>query len=271
MKRHAILAALSITATLFFTTSALNAATPKRILLIQNNTASVQSDIVLVNALNSTGVTADGTAVPGLGYQVTAIQHGEELDTYTTETDLIFVSESVTSITPKNHMDDAVPMVVTENAFVPDDASRPNAMFFCDTNNSGQTLQALTLTNNTHPITEIFPLGPLTTHTAAADLSTTSVNEPLGAGITSLANTGVATLHVLLLIDQGGTGLLNPPAGAHYVTMPAKRAYIGVQNLQNATANGIYLLQRTVQWAIGDPVNAGGVPAAGVSQWSQWQ
>jgi len=247
------------------------AATPKRVIFVQNSgaAASQASDPLIINALGATGVTVGATNIPSLGDEVVAVQHGAEQDTYTpAEADLIFISESVTSGTPKNHMDDAVPMVVTENAFVHGDSSKPNAMYFATAAPSGITLLALSIIDTNHPITELFNFGNLTTWQDTPNVTCNFVESPLGSGISGLVQADATNRYSLLVIDQGGTGLLNPPADSYYQTMPARRAYLGMQRFENATVEGFYLMQRTVQWAIGDTVNAGGVPPSGILDWN---
>jgi hypothetical protein len=59
--------------------------------------------------------------------------------------------------------------------------------------------------------------------------------------------------------EQGATGFI--PGGVGNDPAPARRVCLGydARSMQSPTIDGIILLQRTIQWAMGDPVTAGAV------------
>jgi hypothetical protein len=91
---------------------------------------------------------------------------------------------------------------------------------------------------------------------------------PMAPGVVPLAydEPGASALgspdYPCLAIAEAGAQLLPGGQGA-YNPAPARRVVLGYQgvSMDDPTSNGIYLLQRCVQWAMGDPVTAGGVSA----------
>ncbi len=244
-------------------------AAPKRVIIITDGTNSLYDQNVK-NALGSAGVTVvGGTLVPGLGYTVTDVTQGTDPDNYTTaDCDLIYISQSVASATPKVHPDDPVPLIMTEQALYNDDVAARSEMFFSDNNAAVNEIHAMQITNNTHPITQIFPVGNLEIHQDSALVEQLgTMTGALGPAVVPLAVNPNNNAQVCLAVVEAGVTGLRPLAPAGYEPTPARRVCLGYHQdffNQNLTANGVYLLQRVVQWAIGDPVTAGG---SGVSDW----
>lgn len=218
----------------------------------------------IIAALGAAGITVDGTAIPGLGYTIVEYQHGAEPDPGTWPApapDLIFISQTVGSGNVKNHTTETIPIVNTEAA-LHDDGGTPCDMYFSDGQGGRTGETEFVITDNSHPITAIFPVGiPLTMFRAGQNGVMTG---DLAAGVTSLAVNGDdASEDSLAIADVGATPFRSGiAAGAD--PAPARRVCLGFHSgsMEDPTVAGIYLLQRTVQWAIGDPV-AAGVPVGG--------
>lgn len=218
-------------------------------------------DAGLKNAIGTTGVLVGAVTVPGLGYSIVEVDEGAaggEVDEYTsTDGDLIFVSQTCSAGTVLRHGDDPLPLIMCVQGDF-DDSGQQGDMWFSQ-ESSGRRGTIYNITDNTHPITSIFPLGPMTMW-VFQDVNQMGVMEPpLGSGVTALAENSAAPGEVCLaVIDQGVTGLMaGAPAG--FEPTPARRVCLGFQqqSMTTPTVEAVYLLQRAVQWAIGDPVIAG--------------
>ncbi len=275
MKRTRIgMAAVVCVAALFI--GAMQQAQAKKIIFIYG-TANA-SDTNLQNCLNSTGITVGATTIPGLGHTVTAVTHGTEQDTYTAaDADLIYISQSVTSTLVKSHMDDPVALVDSEQTLsTTSGTAKPCYMFFGAAEGTLATPPEMKITNNTHDITKIFPLGILafSTNTGGGHWWITGP----ASGVTVLAEDAATPGSAVLGVMETGTPASgfykngvdtanSLPAGA--TPTPARRAILGIQNNNNfnpPTVNGVYLFQRTIQWALGDAVTAGG--GSSVKDWN---
>jgi hypothetical protein len=211
--------------------------------------------------LGTAGTTIGGTNIPGLNYQVIEYQQGLEPNPITAAiADLIIVSETIDSGTPLYHTDDPVPIVMTEQALYDNDAPPRSEMYFSEGagNTATDTVFDFNITNNTHPITAIFPLGNMRVFNAG---QLGNMVPPIASAVTVLAyNPATPANPCLAVAEAGATGFL--PGGTGNNPAPARRVCIGYHEnaMSDPTVNGVYLMQRTVQWAIGDPVTAGGAP-----------
>jgi len=232
----------------------------KTIIFIRNsgNAQYLTHDVTMIKALGTTGVVVGTVTVPGLSYTIMEVQQGADADTYTAaDGDLIFVSQTVGSNSTKQHSDDPLPLIMSEQANFDDSGGTDvDDMWFSDT--SGGVVDNVFNITTSHPITRIFPLGPLQAWTLITG-NQMGVGQSLGTGVTALANrVSVPTDYCLMVMDQGASGL-RPGAPAGFEPTPGRRVCLGFQQngMSVPTVEGIYLLQRTVQWAIGDQVNAG--------------
>jgi hypothetical protein len=199
--------------------------------------------------------------VPGLGYNIVVFDDDDYTqDTFTSaDGDLILILESVGSGSLNDtHADDPLPIVSTEAA-ITDNRTGRCSFYFTDID--GSTLVddvGVTITDNTHPITSIFPTGQLAMWTVPAGLD--SIPGNIAPGVQVLGNDGDATPEVCFAVADAGTNLPGAPAGIS--PTPAKRAFLSVRraSYENPTRDGVFLFQRMIQWAIGDPVVAGDTP-----------
>ena len=214
------------------------------------------------NALGSAGITADGVDIPGLGYEILPYAAGSEPVPASAVGDLIFISQSVSSGNVLYHTDETVPVICTESGLYADDAPPRSEMFFSE--GEGERTAApftnlFRITNNSHPITSIFQLGDLETWHLTGNTRIGWMVPPMAPGVTTLAVDTVDPNNPVLAIADAGADLL-PGGQGTYDPAPARRIVLGYQGLSmdDPTSNGIFLLQRCVQWAMGDPVTAGG-------------
>lgn len=226
----------------------------------------------IIALMDSTGLVIGATTVPGLGYTVIRreLDDPDDPDLATIEpgTDLAFFSQTVSSGDTNPHMGEAVPQMTTEQAIGRERTTR-NGFFFstgAGTSTDGET-HNLVITNNSHPITSIFSLGAF----ASSGPRIGEIRGTLATGITVLAQSSRdAAFGSLAIIDTGqGPLIAGGPTG--YDPAPARRVWCGMGVNDDGFAAPLvdeaFLLQRCVQWAIGDPVTAGGV--AGIEDWRQ--
>lgn len=237
---------------------------PKTIVYIRAGTSAYDTNVT--DALGANGITVDGVDIPGLGYQIDNYAAGSEPQPASAAGDLIFISQSVSSGNVLYHTDETIPIVCTESGLYDDDAPPRSEMFFSE--RSGESppyINLMRITNNTHPITSIFPLGDLEVwHPTNGDERQGWMNPPMAPGVVSLAYTTLnptPTSPSLAIADVGAQ--LLPGGQGAYTPAPSRRVVLGYQgnSMNDPTSNGIYLLQRCVQWAMGDPVTAGGATA----------
>lgn len=229
----------------------------------QSNAANLQYDGNVIAALGSAGLTVDGVDIPGLGYYIDEYEHGAEPLPASAVGDGIFISQSVSSGNVLYHTDETIPIVCTESGLYAAGAPPRSQMFFSESageRNTAPYTNLFRITNNTHPITAIFPLGDLEVWHLTGDTRLGWMIPPMASGVTPLAYDTVDPTNPCLAVADAGADLL-PGGQGNYNPAPARRVVLGYQGLSmnDPTSNGIYLLQRCVQWAMGDPVTAGGV------------
>ena len=261
--RNGLATLLVLAATLL----AQSATAQKRIIFIENSANQQASDSVVKALLGATGATIGGVAIPGLGYNVILVQQLADAVRYTTaDGDMIWVSQSIGSANVKQHTADPIPILTDESALLDTTANAHDPMVRCEmrfgTTGDGTVANAglWNVVNITHPITSIFPLGNTRMfNTGTAPLS--GYFQGAAAGVTVLCtNPTDATQNFLGIADTGATPL-GPGGPAGSDPCPARRVCLGLSEDtgQNLTPSGAYLLQRAVQWTIGDPVTAGQV------------
>jgi hypothetical protein len=246
-------------------------------------TAAAEYDDNVVGMIGSQGLDIDGTFVNGLGYAVERIEAAgtEEQDDYTADdTVLIFQSQTATSGDFASHTFDPVPMLNTEQALNANDPQPRSEMYFAETEGATAegTVFEIEVIDVTHPITSHLaapglvrvhnhPVGELGQH-----------GQPWATGAQALATLpGDATNAVLMVAEAGATPMDLPDTPPEYDPVPARRASLGFHedSMASPTVEGAVILQRTVQWCIGDAVTAGsGAPDAPTnltaSQLSDW-
>jgi len=242
--------------------------TLKRVIFIRNSGAGdyATHDRNIIRAI-SDGLTAQGQPIPGLGYAVIEVQGGADLATYTpADGDLIFMSQTPNRADAREHGNDPLPIIHTEQGNFDDHDGNLSDMFFCDNSDSRDTPDAFQITTS-HPITRIFPMGNL--QICAND----SGNQAqIGVMVDGLATSAVLALAVnptaptetcLAVAEAGATGFrAGGPAG--YDPAPARRVCLGYHQytMTTPTVQAVYLLQRVFQWAMGENVTAGTPPPA---------
>jgi hypothetical protein len=220
----------------------------------------------IMNALSG-GVTAEGTPITGLGYQIIQVDLETQTDVadYTsTDGDLIFISNSVNSGDPGYHLDDSLPLINTEAALMNNSDDPPRCEMLFGSGEGSPNGTEFNIVVTTHPITSIFTAGNLAIGIGDGELG--YAGGTLATNVTFLAEVpGNAGQKVLGVAEANSAGLVAPGGGipAGVEPLPARRAILGYHAaaFTTPTVNGVYLLQRTVQWAIGDPVTAGGPTA----------
>jgi hypothetical protein len=230
-------------------------------------------DVNTLALIGPAGLQIGATRVPGLSYATLILNAADAAEARTfTQADgqLIFISQTITSADAHYHTADPLPIVNTESAIMDNDLTNGNdgslrsEMYFSEgsgTTGAGTTFD-MNLINVTHDITKLFTAGNLRVSNAiapnGAQIGRMTTPFAVGPGITFLAQNPLdATEWSLAVAEQGATGFLTPGAGAS--PAPARRANLGLceNTMSSPTVNGAYLMQRTIQWAIGDAVNAG--------------
>jgi len=239
--------------------SAQPAMAQKTIAYIRNDGAGdyATHDKNIIDVLGTTGTVVNGTAIPGLGYTIVEYQHGTEPDpgTWPTNPDLIFISQTVSSGTPHNHTTESIPLINTEAA-LNDDGGTACDMYFSDGQAGRDNAFNFTVVDNSHPITQVFPQGiPIAMITGGQQGVMTGT---LADAITPLTVRSDNTGEVSLAVADTGAAGFRPGIAAGADPAPARRVCLGLHigTMVNPTVPGTILLQRTVQWAIGDPVTA---------------
>lgn len=225
-----------------------------------------------VMALLTDGLQVGNTFVGGLGYKILALNAtaaAEGRNFTAADGDLIFISQTVGSGDVFNHRPDPLPMINTEQALNATDAAGQatrNEMGF-GTGEGAYDITATTqffgINNVDHPITAIFPKNqPLQVTTSVSDPAAVvqfgRMVAPFATGITVLANMPDTPADAVLAVaETGATGFIQTTPGQE--PAPARRVCLGFheRSLTTPTLQGAHIFQRTIQWAMGDPVTAG--------------
>jgi len=241
----------------------------KTILVISETNDVAGVDKIYLDALGAGPVTIPGGGtVPGLGYNVVLFDDDNYTETTFTNADgdlvFIFMSSGSASLND-THADDPLPVISME-PFICDNRTGRGSFWFTDTametGGEGPTYildVGIVITDNSHPITSIFPLGQLTMFTAPQRQH--GMRGTFGSGVQVLGVDTQGTPEVLLAVADAGATLA---AGAPDTISPApaKRAIMSIHedSYESATKDAVFIFQRMVQWAIGDPVVAGDTP-----------
>jgi len=229
------------------------------VLFIRNpDSDRAQHDLNIMAVLGTKGITIDGQFIPGLGMNVQTVDPGsaDEADTYGfAPRSLILISETVSSGEVCHHADDPLPMICMESNLFKD---RTGGMYFCSNSDSVDNMPRMAIVDAAHPITSVFGVGEIQFSKTPRGGILGTLEGNRAAGLAILAqNPQNQDQPCLALVDQGDTPLLNGgPQG--YDPAPARRVCLGYQQnaFANPTIDGVILLQRTVQWALGDAVTA---------------
>ena len=216
-----------------------------------------QHDLNIIAALGKKGLAVDGVNIPGLGLNVRTIAPSslEEAKTFSfARRTILLISDTIASGDIAPHADDPLPVVCMESSLFKN-SSGGRGMYFSSSSGNIDDMLRMTIVDASHPITSVFGAGPI-------QFSRRSAGEALGVLQGNLAPGAEVLAHnpqnpkepCLVVLDKGRAvlsgGALNPA--------PARRACLGYQ--QNAfadpTADGVILLQRTVQWALGETPTA---------------
>ena len=241
----------------------------KRVLVISETNHVFGVDKIYLDALGAGPVTIPGGGtVPGLGYNVVLFDDDNYTETTFTNADgdLVFIFMSVGSGSVNDtHGDDPLPVISME-PYLCDNRTGRSSFWFTDTEmedggeGSSYILDVvLDITDNSHPITSIFPLGQLTLFTAPQRQY--GMRGTFGSGVQVLGVDTQGTPEVLLAVAEAGATLVAGAPGT-ISPAPAKRAIMAIHedSYGSATEDAVFIFQRMVQWAIGDPVVAGGTP-----------
>ncbi len=168
-------------------------------------------DTNCMNALSTVGITASGVQIPGLGYRVFEIIQGapEPDPVDSTIADLLFISQSVSSGNVKHHEDDPIPIIVTEGGLYHSDPAR-GTMYFSATSgerNFAPYLNTFYITDNSHPITQIFPIGPKAMWVLTGSPRIGWMSGEMAPGVTILSRVETATSNPCLAVCETGAQL----------------------------------------------------------------
>ena len=228
------------------------------VLFIRNpDSDRAQHDLNIIAVLGTEGITIDGRFIPGLGLNIQTIDPGsdDEVDTYgSAPRSLILISDTVSSGEVWHHADDPLPVICMESNLFED---RTGGMYFCSNSDNIDNMPRMAIVDAAHPITSVFGLGEIQFSKDSRDDILGTLEGNRTAGLTILAhNPQNQNQPCLAVMDKGDTPLLSGgPQG--YDPAPARRVCLGYQSaFANPTVDGVILLQRTVQWALGDAVSA---------------
>ncbi len=113
-----------------------------------------------------------------------------------------------------------------------------------DTNHVGSSIN---ITDNSHFITSVFAKGPLPIYTGGMQILT--ADTPLAAGLQTLAQfNGAATLTA----TERDAETIGGTAAGRRVTLPLGQHFAGGFDWKNLNQNGHLLVQRAIEWGIGD-------------------
>lgn len=254
----------------------------KTVLYIAGTTTAkfATHDANIIAMIGDLGITVGATTIPGLGYSVVVLDENapEEARNFSpADGNLIYVSETVGSDNVFHHSRDPLPLINGEQALNDDDAPPRSEMYFSEDsgNTPGDSVFDFNIVNLGHPITSYWTatgnvrmFDPPTT-AGAAEIGL--MRGAIGTGVTILClavdpnnpTTPGTEVPCLAVADVGATGFMSPPAG--YEPLTHRRVNLGFHNnsMDNPTVDGVIMLQRTFQWAMGDAVTAGeAAPAA---------
>lgn len=225
-------------------------------------------------AIGPVGLNIDGTPIPGLGYPIRIIDDddpAEDADFGPADGILVIVTGVTGNGAISGHNDDPLPFVNTQGNDL-DDGDATEMYFSAGSANRDTAAEDLStiwnITNNMHPITSFLPLGNVQVAHPGGNPETrmramTGNKAAETSGILFLAWNAHPTYPndaFLAVAEEGATGFR--PGGLEPAV--ARRVGLGMHRcLTTPTVEGIYLVQRCVQWAIGAPVTAGtGPPSA---------
>jgi hypothetical protein len=238
---------------LFMMLAAHSAMAQKTVALIRNDQAGdyATHDGNIVAILGTQGITIGATTIPGLGYNVVEYQAGTEPDPIDSSiADVIIISQTISSGNALNHTDDPVALINTEQA-LNDDNGTACDMYFSEGAAGRGGNYVFNITDNTHPITEVFPLGPIQMFSSGEMGVMTGA---LAGAITTLAVDDANQTDPCLAVAEAGSTPFLAGIAAGADPAPARRVCLGFHlgAMENPTVDGVTLFQRTVQWAIGD-------------------
>ena len=169
-----------------------------------------------------------------LGHTVTNFDDNDQ--TWTpTNFDVVIISESVSSVNTGWLKNQAVPIFTVEGA------NNDELELGSGGSSSGGGDTQINITDNTHYITGVFATGVRTVTSVTTDLGYMS---GWANGVTKLAHDNAnSTLAKLLYVGNGGVlqGGVN--------TAAERRSFFAAQYFANLTADGITLLNRSLDWA----------------------
>jgi len=171
------------------------------------------------------------------GYQVDFYEDQDSDAINWSNYDLAYVSETVISGDVNANLSNLSIGVVNEEPKLYDDLQIASG----DTEHVGSSID---ITDNSHYISSIFPLGALSIYEAGMEILT--ANTPLAGGLQTLGEySGAASLTAL---DQGAATTSGTAAGRR-VTLPLGQHFAANFTWSQLNNNGHLLVQRAIQWA----------------------
>ncbi|MDJ0917710.1 MAG: DNRLRE domain-containing protein [Woeseiaceae bacterium] len=184
------------------------------------------------------------------GYDVDFIDDSADgyfFDIGLTGGNVIYVSATVSASTLGRNIEDAWLGVVSEEAGLTDDMGFTTG----STQPVGQTV---TVADNSHFITAVFPTGALDVFDEAMQGATTSGTMAPDANVLATWNGEGA----IVALEKGAQNNLGNPATSRRVQLPLGDA--GNINLDYVSHNGWVAVQRAIAWAMGPSAATGAIP-----------
>lgn len=154
--------------------------------------------------------------------------------------DVVYISESVNSLLLLNKVANSPIGVVSEEGLQNDELG-----FTTAGSNNWPVADTLTVVDNSHYISQVFPLGDLTIY--AAKMGGLAIGNPPSADLQILANWGSAG--ALATLEAGAAAANGGSVSSRRVLLPfGRESYIDWHQVNN---NGQLMLQRALAWASG--------------------
>ena len=180
------------------------------------------------------------------GYQVDFYEDRNSDSINWSNYDLAYISETVVSGDVSADLPNIPIGVVNEEPKLYNDLELASG----DTEHVGSSID---ITDNSHYITSIFPLGPLSIYERNMQIIT--ANTPLAGGLQTLGEySGAASLTA---IDRGAPAISGTAVGRR-VTLPLGQHVDSDFNWTWLNHNALLLVQRAVAWGMGEDVTATG-------------
>ena len=176
------------------------------------------------------------------GYEVDFYQDGNSSGINWSNYDLAYVSETVISGDVSANLANLSIGVVNEEPKLYDDLRLAGG----DTEHVGSSID---IVDNSHFISSIFPLGPLSIY--HADMEILTADPALAVGLQTLGEYGG---EVSLTATDKGAQTISGTAAGRRVTLPLGQHFASGFNWTQLNNNGRLIVQRAIEWGIGGDI-----------------